>query len=310
VSQAHRFSCPHDHDFLSEQHGTNERRTLLVLALTLITMVVEIVAGFYFGSMALLADGWHMASHASAMGVAALAYYLSRKHRHNRRFSFGTGKINDLAAYSSALQLALIALFMAYESIKRLYRPVAIHYDEAIAVALLGLIVNLVCAWILKEKHLHHDHRNAGHNHHDHDHNLRAAYLHVLADAATSILAIAALTGGKFYGWNVLDPLMGIAGAALISRWSYGLLRDTGRVLLDISGNSRLVKEIEDILKASGALAIHDLHLWRVGQGSYSATVSLSAARGARPDRFKRALCALGELSHVTVEVNTPSDTE
>ncbi len=237
----------HEHVFLSSNQIANERRTWLVIALTATMMVLEITAGFIFGSMALLADGWHMASHAAALGITAIAYYFARHYASDKRFSFGTGKISELAGYSSALLLALIALLLAYESVTRFFSPVAIRFDAAIAVAVLGLIVNLVSALILKEKHDGHDH-----DYHPADHNLKAAYLHVLADALTSILAIVALTTGRFLGWVWMDPLMGIVGAIVIARWSYGLTRDTGDAEIK-SAYRRLIRENHpDTLTAQG----------------------------------------------------------
>lgn len=295
----HLLGCPHDHDFLSEQHRSNERRTWFVIALTSTTMVVEILAGLLFGSMALLADGWHMASHASAMGVTALAYYWARKQKNNPRYAFGTGKIGDLAGYSSGLLLLLIALFMAYESIRRMLHPVTIHFNQAIVVAVIGLAVNLICASILKEDHPHH------HEAHDHDHNLRAAYLHVLADALTSILAIGALLFGKLWGWSFLDPIMGVVGAVVISRWSYGLMRETGRILLDYSQNEAMERQIREALGDGGRTCIDDFHLWRLGPGHYSSIISLKSEKRCSPDEFKNRLRHIPQLSHVTVEVNS-----
>jgi cation diffusion facilitator family transporter len=311
------FASPHDHDFLSKHIERNERRTWLVIFLTLTTMIVEIVSGMLFGSMALLADGWHMASHASALGITALAYYLSRKHRNNDKFTFGTGKIGDLAGYSSALLLALIALLMAYASIARLLNPVEIRFNDAILVAVIGLLVNLVSALLLREHHDHHDadsgdrghdHDNAHGHHHGRDYNLRAAYLHVLADALTSILAIAALLVGKIWGWTFMDPLMGIVGALVISRWSVGLLRDSGQVLLDYNGDANLKNAILQAMQSDGDTTVQDLHLWRVGAGRYSAIVSLSAPDARSPLELKKRLGHLRNLVHVTIEVNQPGN--
>jgi len=297
LHENHRFACPHGHDFLSEDHHTHERRTWFVIGLTATTMVAEIISGIVFGSMALLADGWHMASHASAMGITALAYYWSRKHLDNPRFTFGTGKIGDLAGYSSALLLALIAFFMAYESIKRLLNPVTIHFNEAITVAIVGLTVNLVSAFMLKENR----HK---HNEHHHDHNLRAAYLHVLADSLTSILAIVALLFGKFRGWAFLDPIMGVVGALVISRWSYGLMRDTGRVLLDYNPDVLITRQIKEALGDGEKVNIEDLHVWRVGPGHYGSTISLRTEQNHNTEHYKNCLCHIPDLSHVTIEVN------
>ena len=292
----------HQHVSISDNQMAHERRTWLVIALTATMMVLEITAGFIFGSMALLADGWHMASHASALGITAIAYYFARRYASDKRFSFGTGKISELAGYSSALLLALIALLMAYESITRFFAPVEIRFDEAIAVAVLGLIVNLVSALILKEKHEGHDH-----DHHHEDHNLKAAYLHVLADALTSVLAIVALTTGRFLGWVWMDPLMGIVGAIVIARWSYGLTRDTGSILLDMDVNTPMSENIRNLLEADGEIQIQDLHLWRLGPGHFAAIVSLSATNARPPEYYKDMLSGVKELRHVTVEVNAAS---
>ncbi|UCF95692.1 MAG: CDF family Co(II)/Ni(II) efflux transporter DmeF [Desulfobacterales bacterium] len=261
-------------------------------------MVLEIVSGLLFGSMALLADGWHMASHAAALGITALGYALARRHAVDARFSFGTGKIGELAGFSSALLLALIALLMAYESVKRFYAPVPISFDEAIAVAVLGLMVNLVSAWLLQEKH-------AGHHHAHHtDHNLRAAYLHVLADALTSILAIVALTAGRFWGWVWMDPLMGIVGALVIARWAYGLTRDTSCVLLDININQKLSRNIRKLIESRADNRVADLHLWRIGPGHFAAIISVVTGDPRPPDYYKDLLGHFKELGHVTIEVN------
>ena len=303
MSVSRPFSCPHDHHFLSDQHRTNERRTWVVIALTSSTMVVEIVSGLFFGSMALLADGWHMASHASALSITALAFYLARKHKDNGKFTFGTGKIGDLAGFSSALLLVLIALFMCYESVQRFMSPVIIHFNEAIIVAVIGLIVNLLSAVLLKEHHTHEDSDCADHHTH-HDHNLRAAYLHVIADALTSILAIAALVMGKFWGWAFMDPMMGIVGAAFIIRWSYGLLRDSSRVLLDYDEHGEMASRIRKILEQAGEIKVNDLHVWRLGPGHYSSVVAVSSGVPVTPEALKASLCGIPGLSHVIIEVD------
>jgi cation diffusion facilitator family transporter len=282
---------------LNYSQKDNEKRTWMVIGLTATTMVVEIIAGLVFGSMALLADGWHMASHAAALSIAALAYYFTRRHSDNPKFSFGTGKIGDLAGYSSALLLAVVALLMGVESMQRLIDPIAIRFNEAIGVAILGLIVNVASAFILRGDH--HQH----HDHHHTDHNLKAAYLHVLADALTSLLAIAALLTGKYLGWIWMDPMMGIIGAVLIGRWSYGLLKDTGTILLDMVADRQLVEKVKDAIKAGGAEEIGDLHIWRVGPGSYCAVVSVSTRRELSAAHFKNILCDFEQLKHVTVEV-------
>jgi cation diffusion facilitator family transporter len=292
----------HEHVFLSATQLANARRTWLVIALTATMMVLEIASGFIFGSMALLADGWHMASHAAALGISAVGYSFARRHASDKRFSFGTGKISELAGYSSALLLALIALLMAYESVRRLFSPVVIKFDEAIAVAVLGLLVNLASAFILRERHAEHDHE------HHTDHNLRAAYLHVLADALTSILAIVALTTGRFLGWVWMDPLMGIVGAVVIARWSYGLTRDTGSILLDIDINTPLTENIRQRLESDGDNRIIDLHLWRLGPGHFAVIISLTTNNPHSPSYYKEQLSEIRELRHITVEVNTGLD--
>jgi cation diffusion facilitator family transporter len=302
------FVCAQDHCYLPENQRANERRTWAVIALTLITMVAEVTAGIVFGSMALLADGWHMASHASALGITALAYAFARRHRSNPRFTFGTGKVGDLAGYSSALLLAMVALAMIYASVQRLIAPVTIHFNEAILVAVIGLVVNLVSAFLLREQpHHHHDEDRAHDPHHDHDHNLRAAYLHVLADTLTSILAIAALTFGKLWGWAFLDPVMGIVGALVISRWSWGLMRQTGAVLLDHDQNRRLSHRIVAAVGGVEGVQIDDLHVWRLGQGQYGAIVAVRTDPVRSPEFFKARLAHLDGLAHVTIEVNPAS---
>ncbi len=292
------FECPHDHFFLSEHRHVHERRTRQVILLTFATMVLEIISGLMFGSMALLADGWHMASHVSAMGITALAYYLARKHQENPRFTFGTGKIGDLAAYTSAVLLLIIALVMAYESVIRFLNPVAIRYHEAMLVAVIGLGVNIVSAFLLKE----HEHPE-GESHH-HDHNLRAAYLHVIADALTSILALVALGLGMLMGWAFFDPLMGVVGAVLISRWSFGLMRSSAGVLLDHSSDDKVIQGIRETISLLPGVEIVDFHAWRLGPGHFGAILSLRTSGNETPDFFKTRLCHLKELSHVTIEVN------
>jgi cation diffusion facilitator family transporter len=295
----------HDHDFLGEQHSRNERRTWIVVALTAAMMVGEIVAGSVFGSMALLADGWHMATHAAALGIAGLAYLFARQHTRNSRFAFGTGKFGDLAAFSSAIILAIIAVQIAYESAVRLVSPVPIAYGEAIFVAALGLCVNLVSAWLLRDDHHdHHDHHH-GHDHshaHHHDNNLRAAYIHVVADAATSILAILALVVAMYSRWVWADPAVGIVGSVVIASWAYGLIRASGAVLLDVSADQKLETVIRDRLEMEGD-KVTDLHLWQVGPGHRAAVISLVSDHPLPPATYKKRLRGLRGLSHVTVEV-------
>jgi cation diffusion facilitator family transporter len=256
----------HDHVFLGERHEHNERRTWFVVALTAVMMLGESAAGSLFGSMALLADGWHMATHAAALGIAGAAYLFARRQARNSHFAFGTGKFGDLAAFSSAIILGMIAAQIAYESVLRLIHPVPISFAEAIAVASLGLCVNLASAWLLRDSHAHHhdddhDHHQDHDHHHHHDNNLRAAYIHVLADAATSVLAIAALAVAMLSGWVWADPAVGIVGSLVIASWAFGLIRDAGAVLLDVSFDRKLQSTIRAQLEA-GEDRVTDLHLW------------------------------------------------
>jgi cation diffusion facilitator family transporter len=287
-----------------------ERRTRQVMWLTAAMMVVEIAAGTIFNSMALLADGWHMSSHALALGVSAVAYALARRMAHDPRFAFGTWKIEVLGGYTSAVFLMGVAAYMGIESITRLVTPSAIRFDEAIPVAVLGLVVNVVSAWLLSTGEVGHDHdRHAhGHGHHHrhehHDLNLRSAYLHVVADAVTSILAIAALIGGKYLGAAWLDPVMGLVGTLLVGRWAWGLLRDTGRVLLDAEMDAPVVEEVREVVRGlPQPTTVRDLHLWRVGKGKYACILSLSTGAALDADAVRRALSVHEELVHVTVEL-------
>lgn len=331
----------HDHVFLGQDHRRNERRVWWVIALTAGMMVVEIIAGNLYGSMALVADGWHMSTHAGAMLITALAYGYARRQARNPRFTFGTGKLGELAGFASAIVLALIAMLIGWDSLARLVDPVPIRFDEAIAIAAAGLLVNLVSAWLLRDDHGHahghgghapeqvrrdhhghdhghdHEHRHAheddpdhAHGHgaahgrprRTHDNNLRSAYVHVLADALTSVLAIAALLAGRSYGWLWADPAMGVVGALVIARWSWGLIRDAGTVLLDATPQSgRMRRDIEQALDA-GDGEIADLHVWQVGPGHYAAIVSLVTRHPRDSAFYKAKLAHIAGLSHLTVE--------
>lgn len=303
TDHAHRHDAwTHGHVFLGHGHGHAERRTRLAAAITALFMVVEISAGLAFGSMALLADGVHMATHVGALGLAAGAYWLARRHAQNTRFTFGSGKFGDLAAFTSAVILGLIAFGVAFESVQRLLSPVAVRYSEALPIAVLGLIVNIVSALVLQGPHTH-DH--AGH----HDHNLRAAYVHVLADAATSVLAILALAAGLFFHASYLDPLVGLIGAGVIASWSYGLIRDSGLVLLDAEDDPKLACEIRAMIESEMNARVCDLHLWRLGPGHRGLIVSLVSPDQNTATRIRDALRQrYAGLSHVTVEVEVCAD--
>jgi cation diffusion facilitator family transporter len=338
----------HEHVFLGAGHQRNERRVWLVIALTATMMVAEIVAGNLYGSMALVADGWHMSTHAGAMLITALAYLYARRQARNPRFTFGTGKLGDLAGFASAIVLALIALLIGWESLLRLANPVQISFSQAIAVAVIGLAVNLVSAFLLRDDHdhlghshggkahghhSHGGHSHAGHSHethshgpaahaaegsHHHDHaggshhvrskpgtdnNLRSAYLHVMADALTSVLAILALLAGSIYGWLWLDPAMGVVGALVIARWSYGLIRQTGLILIDATDEvSGLQSEIRQRIETPEE-TITDLHVWQVGPGHNAAIVAIATQNPHPPAFYKEKLAKLTGLSHLTVEV-------
>ncbi len=301
----------HGHDF-TLIHEKGELRTKQVLFLTIITMAAEIAAGTVFGSMALLADGWHMGTHAAAFTITIFAYRYSQKHAADRRFTFGTGKVSVLGGFASAVVLGVVALLMTVESILRLLDPQVIHFNEAIAVAVLGLTVNLICAVLLHGNHSHghnHDHDNEHvheHHHADHntDHNIRGAYLHVIADALTSVLAIVALLFGKYFGWNWLDPVIGIVGALVITRWALGLLNDTSSILLDNNIDLKRRQEIKDIIESDSDNRVSDIHVWKVGPVDYAAMISIVTHFPKNPEYYKKILYDCHELSHVTVEVN------
>lgn len=311
----------HSHVF-DQGNPLAERNTRRALLLTALMMVGEIVGGYLVNSMALLADGWHMSSHALALGLSVLAYGAARRFARDHRFAFGTWKIEILGGYTSALFLVGVALLMLYQSVERLIAPTPIHYDQAIVIAAIGLAVNLLCAWLLGGSEHHHHGHGHGHDHahahdhdpaHDHDHeqghghdlNLRSAYIHVLADAATSVLAIVALFGGKLWGAVWLDPLMGIVGAGMVAIWAWGLLRATGRILLDAEMDAPVVAEIREVVAATPVEAtITDLHVWQVGNGKYACILGIATADEVGPDYFRRQLTIHEELVHITVEVN------
>ncbi|MFC1862539.1 CDF family Co(II)/Ni(II) efflux transporter DmeF [Thermodesulfobacteriota bacterium] len=298
----------HDHIFEIDD-GRGEQRTKLVVLLTLITMIVEISAGYIYGSMALLADGWHMGTHTAALGISVFAYVYARKHADDKRFSFGTGKVGALGGFGSAVILAVVAVIMAVESVQRILSPTTILFNQAIIVAIVGLTVNLASAFILRGRHEHSHESRSAHDHH-HDHNLRSAYVHVLADALTSLLAIAALLSGKYFGWILMDPLMGIVGAIVIIRWSYGLLRDSGNMLLDREIDQRTISDIKKTIEQEEDNRVSDIHVWRIGARHLSAIVSVVTDYPKPPVHYKTLLSDFQQLGHIVVEVNPCSGNE
>lgn len=306
----------HPHDF-SQANTQAEQRTRWVLGLTAITMVAEIIAGVMFGSMALLADGWHMGTHVAAFFITLFAYRFARRHADNPAFSFGTGKVNVLAGFASAVVLGVVALFILLESVTRFFDPREIFFNEAMLVAAIGLAVNLLSAWLLKDHHHHHhghdhhdhDHHNHGHSEHHHDHNLRAAYLHVLADALTSVLAIAALLAGQYLGWSWLDPVMGIVGSLIIAHWALGLIRTTSPMLLDASIPDAQKEAIRTAIETDSDNRVADLHIWKIGEKDYAAIISIVTHEPRPADEYRALLGHFTQLSHITVEVNACQDT-
>ncbi len=286
----------HDHTFAQDLQRPGEPRTKIVIVITASMMVIEILAGLKYGSMALLADGLHMASHTVALSITAFAYLYARRNAGNPRFSFGTGKVNALGGFTGAVLLAVFALFMAIESVGRLLHPVRIGFNQAILVAIVGLVINGISAMILGA-------RGESHDHHGHDHNLRSAYLHVMADALTSITAILALLGAKYFGFVWMDPVMGLVGSLLVARWSYGLLETTGAVLLDRQASAELGNTVKAALEADGDTRVTDLHVWAIGPEIYSALISVVAYDPASPAEYKSRLPDTLGLVHVSIEI-------
>jgi cation diffusion facilitator family transporter len=298
----------HVHGFGQDKRRPGETKTLIVIALTAVMMVVEVYTGIIFGSMALLADGMHMASHAVALSITAFAYWYARKHAHDHRFSFGTGKVNALGGYTGAILLALFALMMAVESIERLINPTHIAFNSAIAVAVIGLLVNGASVFILGDNHSHghghdHGHDHHGHHHHHHDHNLRSAYLHVMADALTSLTAIGGLLTAKYFGWIWMDPVMGLVGSALVARWSIGLLKQTSGLLLDHQADDEMLEEIRSAVQADGQAEVEDLHVWNIGPGIYSVILAINTVGERTPQEFRDKFDA-ERFPHITVELH------
>lgn len=291
----------HDDVFLGPSHDENARRTLWVVALTAVMMVGEIIAGYFTGSMALLADGFHMATHAGALGVAAAAYAYAKRHARNPAYSFGTGKVGDLAGFASAMVLGLIALGIGVESVLCLFQPITVAFGTATLIAVAGLAVNIASAFLLSGGHHHgHDHGHA-HGAHGGDNNMRSAYVHVLADALTSVLAIAALLAGRYLGWVWMDPVMGIVGAVVIARWSWTLMRDTASVLLDTT-DDHVADEVRELVETPGDARITDLHVWRIGPDAHAAIVSVMGGERVDADTIRTRLAPVHELAHLTVE--------
>ncbi|WP_336020736.1 CDF family Co(II)/Ni(II) efflux transporter DmeF [Acinetobacter bereziniae] len=294
----------HSHQF-DEGNPLAQKKILIATILTAIMMVLEIFGGWIFNSMALLADGWHMSSHMVALGLAYFAYRMARHYAHDKRFSFGTWKIEILAGYSSAIILMVVAILMGIQSIDRLMNPVNIHYNEAIPIAVVGLLVNIVCAWLLHDGGDHHHGHDDHHHDHHHDLNQKAAFIHVVADAVTSVLAIVALFAGKYFGWSFLDALLGVVGAILVAKWSWGLLNETGKTLLDAEMSHPVVDEIKEVIEEFPQVNITDLHVWKVGRGKFSCILALeSTGVDLTPDVVKQALSIHEEIVHASVEIH------
>lgn len=308
----------HSHQF-DQGNPLAQKKILIATILTAVMMILEILCGWIFNSMALLADGWHMSSHMLALGLAYFAYRMARQYASDSRFSFGTWKIEILAGYSSAILLMVVALLMGIQSIERLFNPVTIHFNEAIPIAVVGLVINLVCAWLLHDGgHEHHHHHHHSHHHHHDDHhqhthdhhhhhdlNQKAAFLHVVADAVTSVLAIIALFAAKYFSWNFLDALLGIIGALLVAKWSWGLIQETGKTLLDAEMGHPVVQEIKDVIAQLPHVEITDLHVWKVGKGKFSCILGLETSiADLTPDQVKRELSIHEEIVHASVEIH------
>jgi cation diffusion facilitator family transporter len=310
MHQQHIESWQHQHAFNIEKKAT-EKRTLIVVIITFVMMIAEILVGWVSNSMALLADGWHMGTHAFALGISLLAYILARKYSTDQSFTFGTWKIEILGAYTSAIVLGMVGVIMIFSSLERLLNPLDILYDQALMVAIIGLIINLACAFILNVKdHAHEPHQH--HPEHDHSHshntqddlNLKSAYLHVVADALTSVLAIVALLGAKYFNYNWLDPFMGMIGAILILSWAASLIRSTSHILLEREMDYPLVNAIKAQIESDSDTKISDLHVWKVAQNQYACIVSLVTGKQYTIDEYKKRLNTLPELVHVTIEKN------
>jgi cation diffusion facilitator family transporter len=292
----------HSHVFLGDAHEHNERKTWGVIAICAAMMAAEIVGGFWFGSVALIADGLHMSTHAGALLIAALAYTYSRRYANDGRFAFGTGKLGDLAAFTSAIALAMIAMLIGYESVDRFFNPVSIAFNQAIPIAAVGLGVNLLSAFLLRDDNEHHHAHAHEHSHVHRDHNLRAAFVHVMADAAVSVLVIIGLIAARQFGWVWMDPLMGLIATIVILSWSWTLIRSAGAILIDVCPDPALSRKIKLLLE-QGSDRVSDLHLWRVGPGHLAAVISLVTDEPRSPGIYKRRLSGLAGLSHVTIEV-------
>ncbi len=300
------FTRSHHHQF-DEGNPLGQKRILLATILTAFMMLVEVIGGWIYKSMALLADGWHMSSHMLALGLAYFAYRTARRYAQDHRFSFGTWKIEILAGYSSAILLMVVAVLMALQSIERLLNPIDILYNQAIPIAILGLVINLICAWLLHEDHHHHHHDHVHENeqmHTEHDLNQKAAFMHVVADAVTSVFAIIALFAAKYLDWTFLDAALGVIGSILVAKWAWGLIQETGKTLLDAEMDHPVVEEIREVIAAFPLVEMTDLHVWKVGKGKFSCILALVTDSGLNADQVREALSIHEEIVHVSVEIN------